>query len=212
MNDAAAVTHDVSSVRHTAAATEQWRTGSEETDIDARELMVTVAAHHYVARQLGLAPAEIFDEAARRPGAAGPAEEALAAPGQDREDRQPQLVREIVPDQRAGELAAGVDDDVPVHFLLQLRDFIDHVAGQHRHVGPLWTLGGRGHEVLGQAVQAVRPPALPGPPSNAPARACSAAYRQAMPTDRLPPAGHRLRRRSWPDSSARGSPPTWTRW
>jgi hypothetical protein len=35
-----------------------------ETNVDARDLMVTVAPHHHVARQLGLAPAEIFDEAA----------------------------------------------------------------------------------------------------------------------------------------------------
>ena len=36
----------------------------EETSVDTRDLMVTVAPHHHVARQLGLAPAEIFDEAA----------------------------------------------------------------------------------------------------------------------------------------------------
>jgi hypothetical protein len=35
-----------------------------ESDGDPRDLMVTVAAHHHVARQLGLEPAEIFDEAA----------------------------------------------------------------------------------------------------------------------------------------------------
>jgi hypothetical protein len=34
-----------------------------EADGDPRDLMVTVAAHHHVARELGLAPAEIFDEA-----------------------------------------------------------------------------------------------------------------------------------------------------
>jgi hypothetical protein len=126
MNDAAAaVAHDVSSSRHSAAAAEVWPTGSEvaalcaslvgtsgsqrarfraelgnrqrvvlgrfgvrsaavalrersavrlrvgliaialgETNVDARDLMVTVAPHHHVAGQLGLAPAEIFDEAA----------------------------------------------------------------------------------------------------------------------------------------------------
>jgi hypothetical protein len=35
-----------------------------ESDGDPRDLMVTVAAHHHVARQLDLAPAELFDEAA----------------------------------------------------------------------------------------------------------------------------------------------------
>lgn len=36
----------------------------EDVNIDPRDLMVTVAAHHHVAHQLGLAPAEVFDEAA----------------------------------------------------------------------------------------------------------------------------------------------------
>lgn len=35
-----------------------------EFDGDPRDLMITVAAHHHVARELGLAPAELFDEAA----------------------------------------------------------------------------------------------------------------------------------------------------
>jgi hypothetical protein len=126
MNDAAAaVAHDVSSRRHTGAATEVWSAESEvaalcaslagtsssqraqfraelghrqrvvlgrfgvrsaavavrensparlrvgliaialeETNVDPRDLMLTVAPHHHLARQLGLAPAEIFDEAA----------------------------------------------------------------------------------------------------------------------------------------------------
>jgi hypothetical protein len=126
MNDAAAaVARDVSSRRHTGAATEVWPTEREvaalcaslagtsdaqrarfreqlrhrqrivlgrfgvrsatvalrersparlragliaialgDTNVDPRDLMITVAAHHHVARQLGLAPAEVFDEAA----------------------------------------------------------------------------------------------------------------------------------------------------
>ena len=44
---------------------------------------------------------------------AGLAEEALAGPEHDREDEQPQLVNQVVLDQRAPELIAGVDNDVP---------------------------------------------------------------------------------------------------
>jgi hypothetical protein len=54
---------------------------------------------------------------------AGLAEEALAIPEHDREDLQPQLVDEVVLHQRAQELEAGGDDDLPVELLLQLRDF-----------------------------------------------------------------------------------------
>ena len=45
---------------------------------------------------------------------AGLAEEALAGTEHDREDDQPQLVDQVVLDQRAPELIAGVDDDFPV--------------------------------------------------------------------------------------------------
>jgi hypothetical protein len=38
----------------------------------------------------------------------------LARPQDDREDEQPQLVDQVVLDQRAPKLIAGVDDDVPV--------------------------------------------------------------------------------------------------
>ena len=37
-------------------------------------------------------------------------------PGGDREDLQPQLVDQVMLDQRAYELKAADDDDVPVHF------------------------------------------------------------------------------------------------
>ena len=45
---------------------------------------------------------------------AGLAEEALASPEHDREDDQPQLVHEVVLDQRAPELIAGRDNDFSV--------------------------------------------------------------------------------------------------
>ena len=50
---------------------------------------------------------------------AGLAEEALASPNHDREDLQPQLVDEIVLDQRVHKLKAGGDVDLPVLLVLQ---------------------------------------------------------------------------------------------
>ena len=93
------------------------------------------------------------------------AEQALAGPDHDGEDEQPQLVHEVVLEQRAPELVAGVDDDVAVHLLLQPGDLLDHIALQDRHVGPRGIVEGRGHDVLGHAVQPVRPLASPGGPA-----------------------------------------------
>src|SRR5947209_699006 len=61
---------------------------------------------------------------------AGLPEEAPAVPEHDREDDQPQLIDQVVLDQRAPELIAGVDDDLPVQLLLQPRDLVDHVASE----------------------------------------------------------------------------------
>lgn len=36
----------------------------EDTNVDARDLMIGVALHYHVAQQLGLTPTEVFDEAA----------------------------------------------------------------------------------------------------------------------------------------------------
>ena len=93
---------------------------------------------------------------------AGLAEEALACPEHDRVDDQPQLVGKVVLDQRTPELIAGVDDDVPGQLLLQLRDLADQVALQDRRVAPPGLLEGRGHDILGQAVQPVCPLAALG--------------------------------------------------
>src|SRR5580700_4866859 len=92
---------------------------------------------------------------------AGLAEEALAGPEHDRVDRQPQLVGEVVLDQRVYELEAGGDDDVPRQLLLQRRDLAHHVALEHRRVVPRGIMEGRGHDVLGLAVQPVRQGASP---------------------------------------------------
>jgi len=45
-----------------------------------------------------------------------------------------------------------------------------------------------------------------------PAPACSAGSRRPPATSRLPLLAHQPKRRSWPDSSAHGSPPISTRW
>src|SRR5213080_3253622 len=92
---------------------------------------------------------------------AGLTEEALAGPEHDREDLQPQLVDQVVLHQRVYELEAGGDDDFPVELLLQLRDLVLHVALEDRRVVPVRILEGRGHDVLGQAVQPVRQFASP---------------------------------------------------
>src|SRR5262249_27686046 len=59
---------------------------------------------------------------------AGLAEETLAVPEHDRVDLQPQLVDEVVLHQRAQELEAAGDDDIPAELLLQLRNLGHHVA------------------------------------------------------------------------------------
>jgi hypothetical protein len=92
------------------------------------------------------------------------AEEALASPEHDREDDHSQLVHQVVLDQRAPELIAGVDEDLSVQLLLQPRDLGHHVALEHSRVAPAGMFDGRGHDVLGQAVQPVRPLAAPGQP------------------------------------------------
>src|SRR6478672_10898855 len=62
-----------------------------------------------------------IDQAHRLP-LAGLAEQALALPEDDGEDDQPQLVDEVVLDQRAAELIAGGDDDVAGDLALEPRD------------------------------------------------------------------------------------------
>jgi Bacterial Ig-like domain (group 3) len=52
----------------------------------------------------------------------------------------------------------------PASLLFQLRDHLHHVSLEHRRVVPVGILKGRGHDVLGQAVQPVRQVATPGLP------------------------------------------------
>src|SRR5205823_6758390 len=83
------------------------------------------------------------------------AEEVLASPQDDWEHHQPQLVDEVVLDQRAPELIAGWDDDFSVEFVLQLRDLRHRMAPKDRRVVPVGLLEGGGHDVLGHGVQPV---------------------------------------------------------
>ncbi len=66
-----------------------------------------------------------------------------------------QLVDQVVLDRRAYELKAAGDDDVPVYVLLQRRDLGKHVALEDCRVVPGGIGEGRGHDVLGHAVQPV---------------------------------------------------------
>src|SRR5438876_1094468 len=116
---------------------------------------------------------------------AGLAGQALAGPEGDREDLQPQLVDQVVLDQRAYELKAAGDDDVPVYVLLQRRDLVKHVALEDCRVVPGGMFEGRGHHVLGQAVQPVRQLAAAGwPPRGEPL--------VAAPAQQEGPGGQRL--------------------
>src|SRR4029453_17578382 len=67
---------------------------------------------------------------------AGLAEEALASPEHDGEDDQPQLVDQVVLQERATQLIAGRDDDLPVELALQLGDLGDPIAVEDRRVVP----------------------------------------------------------------------------
>src|SRR5215472_11105324 len=100
---------------------------------------------------------------------AGPAEQALAGPEHDREDLQPQLIDQVVLDQRVYELEAAGDDDVPLYLPLQRRDLGQHVAREDCRVVPGGVFDGRGHDVLWQAGQPVRQVAAAGwPPRGEP--------------------------------------------
>src|SRR6266480_4954678 len=64
-------------------------------------------------------------------------EETFAATEDRREDHQPELVDEVVLEQRADERAASVDEDRAVGLLLELLQPADDVAGDNRRVLPL---------------------------------------------------------------------------
>src|SRR5258708_39931776 len=87
---------------------------------------------------------------------AGLAEQALADLEGDREDLQPQLGDQVMLDQRACELKAAGDDDVPVYVLLQRRDLVKHVALEDCRVVPGGMFDCRGHVVLSQSVFSLR--------------------------------------------------------
>src|SRR5712691_8037980 len=116
---------------------------------------------------------------------AGLAEQALAGAESDREDLQPQLVDQVVLDQRVYELEAAGDDDVPVYLLLQRRDLVKHVALEDCRVVPGGMFEGRGHDVLGQAVQPVRQGAAPGCPPRGEPLVAPPAQQEGLGAQRL---------------------------
>src|SRR6185437_7256466 len=75
-------------------------------------------------------------EQAQRLLVTGRAEQALARPEHDRDDDQPQLIGQVVLDQRAHQLIAGVDQDFPGQLLLQLGDLGHRVTPQQGRVAP----------------------------------------------------------------------------
>ena len=113
------------------------------------------------------------------------AEEALAASEHDGEDHQPELVDEVVLDQRLHEPGAAVDDDVAVLLLLQLRDFLHDVALQHRRVVPLGLIQGRGDDVLGHVVELVGELAVPRRPGLGKALVGHAPQQQGLGRERF---------------------------
>src|SRR5215813_7316051 len=84
--------------------------------------------------------------------AGGLAEKARSIPEYHREDHEPQLVDEVMLDQRVYELVTRVYKDFAANLLLQLRDLAHRIAAQDRRVGPFGNLQGGGHDVLGHAV------------------------------------------------------------
>jgi len=113
------------------------------------------------------------------------AEEAFARAQHDREEHQADLVDQIMLKQRAHQLVAGVNDDVPGHLLLQLTDLGRHVARQHGRVGPRGLGPARGYHVLGQAVQPVGPLAGPGRPAGGEPFVAATAKQQGLRAPRL---------------------------
>src|SRR3954452_6107930 len=116
---------------------------------------------------------------------AGVAKEALAGAEHEREDREAHLVDEIVLHQRVHELTAGVDDDLPVHLLLQRRRLLHHVAAEDRRIAPLGVLERGGDDVLRQAVQPVGPLAAPAHPPRSEVRVAASAQQQGLGAERL---------------------------
>jgi len=57
-----------------------------------------------------------------------------------------------------------VDDDVPVHVLLQLRDVLGEIAAEHGRVVPLGVRQRRRDDVLGHAVELVGELTIPRRP------------------------------------------------
>src|SRR4051794_1447113 len=95
-------------------------------------------------------------EQAERLGRRGVAEEALAVTEHHGIHHQPELVDEILVDQRTDEGRAARDEDLALRVFLQLRDFVGDVAFDPARVVPRQRLQRRGDDVLRHRVHLVR--------------------------------------------------------
>src|SRR5215469_2166406 len=116
---------------------------------------------------------------------AGLAEKARSIPEYHREDHEPQLVDEVMLDQRAYELITRVHKDFTANLLLQLRDLAHRVAVEDRRVGPFGIFQSGGHDVLGHAVQLVRPLATAGLPPRGEPLVAAPSQQQGLGAQRL---------------------------
>src|SRR5262249_24066966 len=95
------------------------------------------------------------------------------------------LVDEVMFDQRVYELVTRVYKDFTVDLLLQLRDLAHRVAVEGRRVGPFGILQSGRHDVLGHAVQLVRPLATAGLPPRGEPLVAPPSQQQGLGAQRL---------------------------
>jgi hypothetical protein len=82
-------------------------------------------------------------------------EQVLPAAQDDRVDRDPVLVDEVVPHQRVDEIGASRCQDVAARLLLQFPDLVEDVAAEQRRVLPLHVLQGLRNHVLRERIDPV---------------------------------------------------------
>src|SRR4051812_39224974 len=85
----------------------------------------------------------------------GVAEEPLALPEDGRKHHQPQLVDEVVVDQRLDEHRAAGDQNLAGYLLLEPYDFLGHITLEPRRVAPRKVLQRRRDDVLRHRVHLV---------------------------------------------------------
>ena len=129
---------------------------------------------------------------------AGLAEQALARAEHDREDDQPQLVDQVVLDQRAHERVAGVHDDLPVYLLLELRDLARPPRPAGRSRWSIWALRGSRTRRTWAGCSACPPLAAPGRPPCAEVLVAPPTQQQRLGALRLGELELGPRSQSWP--------------